>query len=181
MLWILDDDSEAKTDQTVLFPPSHESNILHVSARLVSPFFSREVQGDVVTSLMLVPAVLRFSFSFPISFHFLLASLAAPGALPAVLRQPAFSEELQPIMHLCFGRWPGYDWHHSECLVPKSTRIRRRRPSTHGISIFSIPVRPSDADRNSNSLSPRWQRRTTGFRANSLAGTGTDGMTQWVR
>ena len=68
-----------------------------------SLFFSREVQGDVVTSLMLVPAVLRFSFSFPISFHFLLASLAAPGALPAVLRQPAFSEELQPIMHLCFG------------------------------------------------------------------------------
>ena len=146
-----------------------------------SLFFSREVQGDVVTSLMLVPAVLRFSFSFPISFHFLLASLAAPGALPAVLRQPAFSEELQPIMHLCFGRWPGYDWHHSECLVPKSTRIRRRRPSTHGISIFSIPVRPSDADRNSNSLSPRWQRRTTGFQANSLAGTGTGGMTQWVR
>ena len=97
LLWILDDDSEAKTDQTVLFPPSHESNILHVSARLVSPFFfPREVQGDVVTSLMLVPAVLRFSSSFPISFHFLLASLAAPGALPAVLRQPAFSEELQP-------------------------------------------------------------------------------------
>ena len=70
LLWILDDDSEAKTDQTVLFPPSHESNILHVSARLVSPFFSREVQGDVVTSLMLVPAVLRFSSSFPISFPF---------------------------------------------------------------------------------------------------------------
>ena len=35
-----------------------------------SLFFSREVQGDVVTSLMLVPAVLRFSSSFPISFPF---------------------------------------------------------------------------------------------------------------
>ena len=103
LLWILDDDSEAKTDQTVLFPITRIQYPPCIRKISFSLFFSREVQGDVVTSLMLVPAVLRFSFSFPISFHFLLASLAAPGALPAVLRQPAFSEELQPIMHLCFG------------------------------------------------------------------------------